>query len=113
MPHPALAWQADTVRIVLATAPPDAAEDLARGLVERRLAACVNLVPGLRSVYRWRDAVANDPETLLVAKTTAAGVEGLAAWLRARHPYDLPELLVVEPERAEAAYAAWVAASVG
>ncbi|MGE0190912.1 MAG: divalent-cation tolerance protein CutA [Planctomycetota bacterium] len=112
MADPKVAWKSDGVRLVLSTAPPDIAEDLARELVEERLAACVNLVPGLRSVFWWQGAVANDPETLLVAKTTKAGVEALARHLKRRHPYEVPEIVVVAPAGVEAAYAAWVQETV-
>ena len=107
-----VAWKAGGVRLVLATAPPDVAEDLARSLVEERLAACVNLVPGLRSLFWWQGAVANDPETLLVAKTTKTGVDALARYLKGRHPYEVPEIVVLDPASTEAAYAAWVAETV-
>ena len=59
-------------RLLLTTAPPDVAQDLAHALVEERLAACVSLVPGVRSVYRWKDRVQDDPETQLLVKTTTA-----------------------------------------
>ena len=113
MPQTPLTWDEGGLRVVLATAPPGVAGDLAQDLVQQGLAACVNVVPGLRSVYRWQGAVTNDPESLLIAKTTADGVEALAARLRAMHPYEVPEVLVLRPTQVEAAYARWVAASVG
>jgi len=99
-------------RLVLTTAPPDVARDLAHTLVAEGLAACVSLVPGLRSVYRWRGAVHDDPETQLVAKTSTAGVERLAARLLALHPYEVPEVLVLTPEAGSPAWLAWLEAQI-
>lgn len=104
---------ADAIRVLLCTAPPGKAQPLAAKLVEERLAACVNLVPGLRSIYRWKADVHDDPETLLIIKTTAEQEDALAARLAALHPYEVPEVLAVGPERGLAAYLAWVGSSVG
>ena len=112
-PAPDAMRPAGDVRILLCTAPPSKARDLAGLLVEERLAACVNLVPGLRSVYRWKADVHDDPETLLVIKTTAEQVDALAALLAERHPYDVPELLALAPEAGLAPYLAWLGESVG
>ncbi len=103
---------AGSARLVLSTAPAGEAEQLAERLVEERLAACVNLVPGVRSIYRWREGVHNDPETILVVKTDAARLEALGRRLEALHSYDVPEFLVVAPEGGSAAYLAWLAAQV-
>ncbi len=79
------------VRVVLVTAPPRAALPLARALVRRRAAACVNLVPRVRSIYRWKGRVEEAGETLLVIKTAAARVPDLLAAVRELHPYEVPE----------------------
>jgi periplasmic divalent cation tolerance protein len=89
------------------------AERIARALVERRLAACVNVVPGVVSVYRWKDAVERDEEHLLVVKTRADRVEALREALVALHPYELPELVVLPVEAGHPPYLAWVRDSVG
>lgn len=99
-------------RLVLVTAPPDAATNLARTLVEERLAACVNLVPGLRSVYRWKDAVQDDPETLLVLKTAADRIPALMARIPEIHPYDVPEILAFTPDEGHPAYLQWLLGAV-
>ena len=97
-------------RLVLVTAPDEAvAERLARRLVEAELAACVNLVPGLKSVYRWEGAVEEASEVLMVAKTTAGRLAELERRLSALHPYDVPEFVALEPTHVEARYAAWLA----
>jgi periplasmic divalent cation tolerance protein len=93
--------------IVLSTAPPGAAADLGARLVDEGLAACVNLVPGLRSLYRWKGERQDDPETLLWIKVPRAGVEALTRRLQALHPYEVPEVLVLGVESGTAAYLAW------
>jgi periplasmic divalent cation tolerance protein len=98
----------DALRVVLASAPADAARPLARRLVSRRLAACVNLVPGVECVYRWRGRVETAAETLLVVKTTAIALDRCLAALARAHPYEVPEGLAFTPARALAAYASWV-----
>ena len=97
------------VRVVLATAPDvETAGRIARALVEERLAACVNVVPGLRSIYRWEGAVEEAAEVLLVAKTRAERAAALAARVRALHPYELPEVLELPAVGGSEAYLAWV-----
>ena len=96
-------------RIVLVTHPRDGADAFARDLVERALAACVNLIP-VQSIYRWKGAVEEDPETLLVIKTTAARLPALEDALTERHPYDVPECIALAPDRVEPGYLAWLCA---
>jgi periplasmic divalent cation tolerance protein len=99
-------------RLVLMTAPDqEVARALARALVEERLAACVNLLPGATSVYRWEGSVAEDAECLLLAKSSASRLEALAARVAELHPYELPELVAVAPEAIERGYLAWLLAS--
>lgn len=107
-PPPTAGAEPDDVRIVFVTAPPDTATELARRLVEERLAACVNIVPGLRSIYRWKGAIQDDPETLLILKTQRARYEALQARILALHPHDTPEVLALAPEAGLPAYLAWV-----
>jgi periplasmic divalent cation tolerance protein len=92
---------------------PDAATAtrLARLLVEERLAACVQVVPGISSVYRWKDTVEAATEHLLLVKSTADRFEAIRARVRAEHPYDTPEVLAVPVVAADARYAAWLDAS--
>lgn len=101
------------VRVVLTTAPdPDTASRLARVLVEERLAACVNLVPGVRSVYRWQGRIEEAGEVLLVAKTRADRADALARRVADLHPYELPELLTLGPAGGSEAYLRWVVGEV-
>jgi len=95
--------------VVLATAPDaDSAASLARALVGERLAACVNLVPGVRSIYRWQGQVEDAAEVLLVIKTRADRCGALASRLRELHPYELPEVLELSAVGGSAAYLDWV-----
>jgi periplasmic divalent cation tolerance protein len=100
--------------VVLVTAPSaDEAARIARALVEEGLAACGNVVPGLRSIYRWEGKVQDDAEALLLLKTTRARFEALRARVLALHPYQVPEVLALPVEAGNAAYLAWIAGSVG
>lgn len=103
---------APEARVLLCTAPPGEAQDLAHRLVGSGLAACVNVVPGLRSVYRWEGRVHDEPESLLLVKTSAAALPALVALLGEQHPYEVPEALVLAPEQGDGAYLAWLAAAV-
>lgn len=99
--------------LVLLTTLPDgeSAATLARTLVDERLAACVNLLPPMRSVYRWQGAVQEDTEHQLIIKTTRARLDALRERLHALHPYQVPEFLVVSVADASQAYGAWLTAS--
>lgn len=100
-----------SVLICLTTCPDaDSAGRIATALVEERLAACVNVVPGLASTYRWQGNVTRDDELLLVIKTTRDRFDALRERLPMLHPYELPELLVVEAADGLAAYLDWVRA---
>jgi periplasmic divalent cation tolerance protein len=107
-----MAVPADTFRIVLTTAGSDEQADaIARALVERRLAACVNVVTAC-SVYRWKGEVTRDQEKLLVIKTTVDRVEALRQAVHELHSYELPELVTLSIDGGDPAYLAWLAASV-
>ena len=80
--------------------------------VEERLAACVNLVPGVRSIYRWQDAVEQADEVLMVIKTTAANVDALTARVGQLHPYEVPEVIALEATDISDAYMAWLEGGV-
>ena len=81
---------------------------LARALVERRLAACVNVVPGVVSHYRWQGELQRDEERLLVIKTRAERIEALRDALRELHPYELPELVAFEISAGSPEYLKWL-----
>lgn len=103
--------EAPSVRVVLVTAPDeDVAAKLGRTLVEERLIACANLIPRIRSIYRWEGAIHDEPEVLLVMKTQAAQVEPLIARVKALHPFQVPEVLSVPVEQGFGKYLDWVIA---
>ena len=87
-----------------------AAERLADALIEKRVAACVNILAPCRSVYRWKGAVQHDEEHPLLIKTTSERYLALEAAIRAVHPYELPEIIAVPIERGLPEYLAWVGA---
>ncbi len=98
-------------RLVFCTCPDAAtAQALARLLVERRLAACVNLLPPMQSVYRWQGQVEQSEEIQLLAKTTADRLEALTAAILRHHPYELPEILALSPSAGLPAYLDWIRA---
>lgn len=103
------------MKLVLCNCPPEAAEGLAEGLVAAGLAACVNLLPGVRSFYVWEGALCREAETTLLIKVAAERVEALRTALVAAHPYDCPEVLVLPVAVAEShgPYLDWVRAAVG
>jgi len=84
------------------------AERIARALVAERVAACVNVVPGLVSVYRWKGNVERDDEHLLVIKTRADRFEALRQTVLSLHPYELPELVALPIAAGHAPYLAWL-----
>jgi len=100
-------------RVVLITAPRGKrAEVLAKGLVAERLAACVNVVPGVVSHYRWQGRLHRDAECLLIAKTTGARLPALERWVRTHHPYTVPEVLALPVTAGAKTYLGWLAEQV-
>jgi periplasmic divalent cation tolerance protein len=101
-------------RLVLTTTgSQEEARKIARALVDRQLAACVNIVPGVESIYRWKGKVETAAECLLIIKTTADAFERLAAALHELHSYELPECVQIAIEDGSAAYLDFIEDSVG
>ena len=99
--------------IVLCTVPDeDTAEDIAGTLVSEKLAACVNIVPGITSVYRWKGAVERDRELLLLIKSEQGTYPALEARVRALHPYELPEVIAVPIGNGLPEYLDWITNSL-
>jgi periplasmic divalent cation tolerance protein len=99
--------------VVLSTFPDaDIAARVARTLVEEQLAACVNVVPGVRSIYRWEGKVCDEAETLAVIKTTAERYSALSARITELHPYQVPEVIALALADGHPPYLAWLAAQV-
>lgn len=84
------------------------AEDIAKRLVSSRLAACVNIVPGITSVFEWKGAVESETELLLLAKTTGAAYPELERAVREAHPYELPEIVCVPIAAGLEGYLQWI-----
>jgi periplasmic divalent cation tolerance protein len=101
-------------RVVLTTCgSAEEARRIAQELIERRLAACVNIVPQIESVYRWKGEVESASEWLLIIKTTADAFERLRDALGSLHSYDVPECIEIAIEDGSAAYLEWIGESVG
>ena len=98
--------------VVLCTIPEERARAFARSIVEARLAACVNVLPPMRSIYRWRGEISDDAECQLVIKTTRDRWAALQAFAREKHGYEVPELLALNVEHALPEYASWLLAEV-
>lgn len=95
--------------VVLCTCPDaDSARHLANGLVSQRLAACVNRIGPIQSVYEWQGEVCSDEEYQLIIKTRPATLAALERWLKAEHPYDVPEIIALETSRVEREYRQWM-----
>ena len=96
--------------IVLSTTGSDEiAQRIARALVESGDAACVNIIPAIRSIYRWQGKICEDGEWLLVIKTVASRFEAVRATIRKLHTYQLPEIVSLDIDRADPDYLAWLA----
>ena len=111
MQHPAPSGSQEPapVLVLLCTCPDEAtARQIATALVAGGLAACVNRIPGIRSLYRWEGQIQDDGEELLVIKTTADRYAAAEAAIQARHPYDLPEIIALPVSAGSAAYLDWV-----
>ncbi len=99
--------------VILSTGPTvEEAEKIARHLVESRLAACVNIIPGARSIYRWQGAIESAAECLMVIKSSRALFDELRAALEAAHTYDVPELLALPVLDGSPRYLDWLGASL-
>ena len=96
--------------LVLTTLPnSDAAAELAKKVVGEKLAACANVMPAVRSIYRWQGALQDENEVLVLLKTRQARFERLKARILELHPYDVPEVIAVPVEQGHGAYLDWIA----
>jgi len=84
------------------------AREIARALVEARLAACVSILNDLTSIYRWKDDIAEEPEVLLLIKTRGTRLRDLETWFSTHHPYDVPEFLAFHASAAMEGYLSWL-----
>lgn len=101
-------------RVVLTTAgSQEEAQKIAHALVERKLAACVNIVPRIESVYRWQGKVESATEWLLIVKTTAEAFPSVRDAIKELHSYDLPECVMLEIADGSEAYLGWIGENIG
>jgi len=105
--------EGDYLVVLITAADAAQAERIATALVEESLAACVNVVPGVRSIYRWKGELVRDDEALLLAKTTRARFEALQARVHALHTYDVPEVVALESAAMSEGYARFLADTLG
>ncbi len=101
------------VSVYMTASSGEEADRIASALVEERLATCVNILGGIRSVYRWNGVVVGDSEVALIAKTRAALFDALAARVRALHSYEVPCIVSWPIEAGNPAYLAWIEAETG
>lgn len=102
------------ISVVFITAPDqETALLIGRSLVEERLAACANLLPGLRSIFHWQGRVEDEPEVLLILKTRAELVDGLTVRVKELHPYELPEVVALKVDGGLKGYLDWVVGETG
>ncbi|MDT8323540.1 MAG: divalent-cation tolerance protein CutA [Bacteroidota bacterium] len=94
--------------ILVTTGSQEQAESIARALVEEKLAACCNIVQGMRSVYRWKNTVEVDEEQLLIIKSASARFADIERRVRDLHAYDVPEIIMLPVTKGSAPYLAWI-----
>ncbi|KAF2349901.1 Divalent ion tolerance protein CutA [Trinorchestia longiramus] len=87
---------------------PDVAKTIARGLVRNRLAACVNIIPGVTSVYEWEDKIEEDSELILMIKSRCSKIEELTEFVKKNHPYDVCEVITTPITGGNPAYLSWL-----
>lgn len=96
-------------QVILCTCPDqDSAEKIAHLLVERHLAACVNILPGLKSIYRWQNAVETAQELLLLIKANRQGYPAIETLIKENHPYQIPEIIALPVENGSPDYLQWI-----
>lgn len=100
----------EAIVVLITAGDADAATRIAEALVGERLAACANVVPGIRSVYRWRGEVCSEQEVLLIVKTVRARFDALEKRVRELHSYDVPEVIGLPVEAGSRPYLDWIAA---
>ncbi len=96
------------MRLIFATCPPGAAEPILKELLDEHLVGCGNLIPGVVSLYWWEDKIERDEEVVMLMETTTERVRQATERLRELHPYDVPKIIVIDPETVNEDYVAWL-----
>lgn len=99
-------------KMVLATCPAAEAEKIGKIIVEKKLAACVNIIDKIKSIYWWKDKLNTDDETLLIFKTTEKKIDNLVSAIKEVHTYEVPEIIVFNIEGGNKDYLKWITESV-
>ena len=99
----------DKIVVLSACASPEEAEKIARALVEKKLAACVNILPAVRSIYRWKNAIEDEQETLLLIKSSRALFNELRSEIERLHSYEVPEAIAIPIVDGLDRYLEWMA----
>ncbi|NLT72441.1 MAG: divalent-cation tolerance protein CutA [Verrucomicrobiaceae bacterium] len=102
----------DILTLLTTFADAETARQIGTQIVESQLAACVNVLPAVESIFRWQGEVELDAEAIVLIKTTRSRLPELESWLQTHHPYEVPEILVLTPESGSARYFQWVRESV-
>jgi periplasmic divalent cation tolerance protein len=105
--EPKNAGGGDAICVICSTVPPSRSDDLAKRLLEKKIAACINILP-VRSLYRWNGASCDDEEHLLIIKTRLSLADTVIRTLNALHPYEVPEIIALPVIAGHLPYLAWV-----
>jgi len=98
----------EDIIVVYISLPQDEVNRISQGLMDNRMAACINIIPRIESYYWWNDKVERDVESLLMIKTTKNKFESLRDWVVENHPYDLPEIIAVPLAEGHSDYMTWI-----
>jgi len=95
-------------RVVFITVPPETAEELSQKIVENKLAACINIVDRVKSIYHWKGVIKKDTESLLIVKTTTKKVERLIKFIKENHSHEIPEVVALTISEGNPDYLDWL-----
>ena len=97
-----------TMRVIMTTIPSSQAKEVVRSLLEQRLVACGNILPGATSLYWWNGSIQEEEESVIIMETTDEQSNNAEVALASLHPYDVPKILILEPKSANSAYVDWL-----
>ena len=100
------------MRVVLCTTPQEKSEEIAEILLREKLCACINIIPGIKSMYWWEDKIQTDQEDILIIKTKEELIDPLTQKIKEIHPYDIPEVIALKVKGGNKDYIQWVLNSI-